>query len=177
MGWMQPLRALLALGLVSSLLAGCGSGSAGAATPGVSSAPRAGSTAPPLSGTTLGGRQVDLRSLRGAPTVVVFWASWCGPCRDEQPTLNRVAQEFQPSGVHFLGVAVHDDAGPARAYQRDLSVPYDSILDHQEALVSTYLISGPPTTFVVDRAGRITARLSGPVDESQLRSLLRAAAA
>jgi thiol-disulfide isomerase/thioredoxin len=160
---------VVALGMLA--LTGCGAATTGARS--TSDGVRVGDLAPPLSGESLQGSAISLDAWRGSPVVIVFWGSWCGPCRDEQPQLNAVARRTTTTGARFVGVSVRDDRGSALAYIRDLGVPYDSILDENDALVGRYDVVGPPATFVVDGAGHVAARLLGPVNGDELESLLR----
>jgi cytochrome c biogenesis protein CcmG, thiol:disulfide interchange protein DsbE len=104
--------------------------------------------------------------------VVNFWATWCGPCRREQPGLERVWQEFRDRGVYFLGVNYRDDPVAARAYLKDFTVTYPSILDQAGALAFDFGFVGLPDTYVVDRSGRIRYWGFGAVDEQELRSVV-----
>jgi thiol-disulfide isomerase/thioredoxin len=106
----------------------------------------------------------------GSVVVVVFWASWCIPCRREQPSLNTLARQETALGVHFLGVSVDADSSAANGYVAQFAVPYDSLLDESQKIVSQYEVVGPPTTFVVGRNGRVADQLIGEVNIDELRS-------
>jgi hypothetical protein len=79
------------------------------------------------------------------------------------------------SGVHFAGVSVDADLSAARSYVTRFSVPYDSLLDASQSLVVGFEVAGPPTTFVIDKAGRVAAQLIGEVDTVTLRARIEAA--
>jgi len=104
--------------------------------------------------------------------VVNFWATWCGPCRREQPGLERVWKEFRNRGVYFLGVNYRDDPVAAREYLKQFAVTYPSIQDQAGALAFDFGFVGLPDTYVVDRSGRIRYWGFGAVDERELRSLV-----
>jgi thiol-disulfide isomerase/thioredoxin len=127
---------------------------------------------PPLHGETLQGGAVSPADYRGAVMVVNFWATWCGPCRREQPGLEQVWKEFRDRAVYFLGVNYRDDPAAARAYVKQFAVTYPSIQDQAGALAFDFGFVGLPDTYVVDRSGRIRYWGFGAVDERELRSLV-----
>ena len=142
--------------VVASLLTSCGlqDSIADRAAPGVDES----TPAPALSGTSVSGQPLTVATASGHPLVVDFWASWCGPCRAEQPQLNMLAARYGPKGVRFVGVDMRDDPAAAMAYMDDLHVVYPSLSDPSSELASTWSVDAPPTIFVVDGKGRIRVR-------------------
>lgn len=121
-------------------------------------APRAAST--PLTtsvsgGPTLTGKDVSITALRGHPVVLIFWASWCGPCHDEQPDLNAAYTRWTPHGVDFMGIDLRDNDPDAIAYERQLSVPYQSIVDGDATIAVYYRIPAAPAIVFLDAHGRV----------------------
>jgi cytochrome c biogenesis protein CcmG/thiol:disulfide interchange protein DsbE len=138
-----------------------------------SPAGEAGSRAPALPSRLLSGRMVDLASLRGRPALVNFWASWCSPCRQEAPRLERLAEADRR--VHVLGVDWNDSASDARAFVQSLGLRYPILRDGSGAVGDRYGITGLPSTFVLDPQGRIATVLRGPQTSAGLRAALSSA--
>jgi cytochrome c biogenesis protein CcmG/thiol:disulfide interchange protein DsbE len=127
-----------------------------------------GRTAPEITVRNLDGGVTRLTALRGRPVVLNFWASWCAPCQAEQPAVNRLAQQESGRGVRFIGVSVDLDRSAAQAYVSRFAVPYDSLVDTGQAIVVDYEVAGPPTTFVIDGSGRVSAELVGELNPGTL---------
>ena len=100
--------------------------------------------------------------------VLNFWGSWCAPCRAEAPALAALAKHFWPRGVRFVGVDIQDSPAAAEAFERNFLISYPSLNDPGDqvalAFQSTVPPAGIPTTLVIDRTGRVAARIVGQVD-------------
>lgn len=127
--------------------------------------------APPIVGTTLEGKPFDLASYRGTPVVLNFWASWCGPCRRELSSIAAFAKAHPE--VQVIGVDYQDSAKDARAFARQHQATWPSVID-DGPIGAAYKVPGLPSTFLIDRQGRIVERLLGEVTEQSLEEHLKA---
>ncbi len=120
------------------------------------------------------GRPWSSLEARGQVLVVNFWASWCGPCRAEQPGLSQVARDYHDRGVRFVGVNIQDAKTAARAYVEEFRIPYPSLFD-PPALTATRLQAvALPTTFILDRDGVVAFQLTGKTTPQLLAARLDA---
>jgi len=133
---------------------------------------RSGVAAPALSGTTIDGGHFDLSAQRGHPTVVDFFASWCGPCRAEQPELDAAARRYAPRGAVFVGIDFREGAAETRSYLRDNGVPYPVLRDPDGSIAAAFDVVAPPTTVVIDAQGRVVVSYLGGIREGVLGGLL-----
>ncbi|MEA2645248.1 MAG: hypothetical protein QOE92_331 [Chloroflexota bacterium] len=131
-----------------------------------------GQPAPDFSGTDLDGKPVRLADYRGHLLVMNFWASWCGPCRAEQPGLLRAAADYEPRGVRFLGITVRDNIEQARIYRDEFKVPYTSLFDQASQLGYAYQVDAPPSTVFIDAGGVVRATVPGQMSEEGLRKVI-----
>jgi thiol-disulfide isomerase/thioredoxin len=122
---------------------------------------------PPLSGPTIDGGSYTLAQ-HGHPAVVDFWASWCGPCRKQQPELDALARCYAPRGVTFIGVDIRDDRANGMAYVREFGVPYPSLDDPGSAIAGQFDVSAPPTTLVADGRGRVVLERLGGITRADV---------
>jgi cytochrome c biogenesis protein CcmG/thiol:disulfide interchange protein DsbE len=123
----------------------------------------------------LGRPQVRLADLRGQVVLVNFWASWCVPCRDEQPVLEKVWQQYRDKGVVFLGIDYVDTEPAALQYLKDFGVTYPNGPDLGTKISPKYHITGVPESFLVDRTGKIVWVKISPIAEAELTTQLNAA--
>lgn len=113
------------------------------------------------------GDEFDSADVVGDVVVVNFWYASCPPCREEAPDLESLRAQYEGDDVAFVGVNVSDDAGTARAFATEFGVGYPSIIDVDDNGVQLAFADGilrpnsVPTTLILDREGRVAARLSG----------------
>jgi cytochrome c biogenesis protein CcmG, thiol:disulfide interchange protein DsbE len=112
-----------------------------------------------------GGGETSLDDYRGKVVVLNFWASWCAPCRDEAPLLERWHKRIAAQGGTVLGVNALDSTDDAREFVRRFGITYPNIRDVSGERLKPFGIAAYPETFVIDRRGRIAALVRGPVTE------------
>lgn len=121
------------------------------------------------------GARLSSEDFAGRVLVVNAWATWCGPCRAEQPVLSRLSQVYGDRGVSFLGIDHMDDRASAKRWIKDeFKVPYPSLFDPSGEFAAVLGYPGLPATIVVDATGTIRFRRFGPITERQLTEALEA---
>ena len=116
-----------------------------------------------------GGARAALADYRGTVVVLNYWASWCTPCRQESPLLERWQRRLAKRGGTVLGVDSLDVTADARAFVREFGLTYPMLRDRDGETQRRFGVSGYPETLIVDRDGRIAALQRGPVDDAFLR--------
>lgn len=132
----------------------------------------AGALAPPLIAETLVGETVDLWALRGSPIIVNFWATWCGPCREEMPELQLLYDRYSADGLRILAVNGGEPRGLIVPWVESFGLTYDILLDPGEQIARDYDLFGYPTTVVIGPNGAVTRVFRGPVNAETLRQTL-----
>jgi cytochrome c biogenesis protein CcmG, thiol:disulfide interchange protein DsbE len=115
-----------------------------------------------------GDGHVSLAAYRGKAVVVNFWASDCIPCKQEMPRLEAAAQRWAGEHVAIVGIDVLDSRSAARSFARKHGVTYALGFDALGDIATRYGVAYTPTTFFIDRRGRIVKRILGPVTRSEL---------
>ncbi|MQA05933.1 MAG: redoxin domain-containing protein [Streptosporangiales bacterium] len=137
--------------------------------------------APTLRGETLDGKQLSTASYRGKVVVLNFWASWCAPCRAEAPALQAVSAKTEADGVQFIGINFKDTRANALAFEREFDVGYPSLYDPPGETALAFRGQLPPaavpSTIVIDRTGRVAARIIGQTTYTRLLRVVRRVAA
>ena len=132
--------------------------------------------APALVGTTLDGESYSLADDRGDIVVLNVWASWCAPCRAEAPELQEVWTDVQDDGVQFIGLNTRDANVAAQRFVETMGLTFPSIQDTDGRLQLLFADSLPPqaipSTLVIDREGRVAARMLGKVSAATLRGVI-----
>ena len=135
--------------------------------------------APDFTLRSVAGTNVRLAEQRGQVVLVNFWATWCAPCLQEMPHLNRLHERYRNSGFVLLGVNIDDDPRAAAALATKLGLRFPVLLDTDKKVSRVYDMSAMPATLLIDRDGRVRHIHRGYRDgvektyEEQVRSLLK----
>jgi len=163
-GRLNPIRSAQAvrpaLALLVLLLAACGG--TGSALSGIREVER---PLPPLAGETVDGGRLEEADLAGKVVLVNVWATWCGPCRTEQPMLQRLWERYRDRGVAFVGIDWRDDRAAARDWIRAFGVTYPSLWDPSGSWADDLGWIGAPTTYLADRGGTIRYVIEGAIGD------------
>ncbi len=133
-----------------------------------------GRPAPAIGGTALDGSHFDLATLRGKPVILNFWASWCGPCRDEFPLFEQAERDHAAQGLTVVGVLFQDSAGNAQTFVKRFGADWTTISDPGGALATTYKVGFPPQTYFIDSTGVVRKIQYGELTPEDLDTLLGA---
>src|SRR6266496_3188014 len=128
--------------------------------------------APDVQFTKLDGSRLNLKDLRGRVVLLNFWATWCIPCRSEIPSLSAMQKDFESRGLSVIGVSYDDTADLVQQFQRDIPQSYQVVLGGRE--VGADLPAAPlPTTYIIDREGRIREKIIGERTRAQFESWIK----
>ena len=142
----------------------------------------AGSAPGPAPGFTLAsraGQDVSLAQYKGQVVMLNFWASWCGPCRQEMPLLESIYRKYNKMGFTMIGVNVEPDSNAANDWLKATPVSFPILYDRDSKVSKLYDVSGMPSTVIIDRGGKLRVLHRGykPGDENEyldsIRSLIR----
>ncbi|RMD85877.1 MAG: TlpA family protein disulfide reductase [Candidatus Dadabacteria bacterium] len=123
-----------------------------------------GDFAPNFSARDITGKKVSLADFRGKVVLINFWASWCAPCVQEMPSLERLYERLQSRGLVVLAIGVDDEEKNLRAFVEEYDLTFPVLLDLQGKIKHTYRVSGVPESLVVDRSGKL-AMIRDPQDD------------
>jgi peroxiredoxin len=112
-------------------------------------------TAPDFTLKSHSGKNVKLSELRGEVVLINFWASWCGPCRQEMPLLDELHNQYKALGFTVLGVNVEEDTFQARKLLKDMPVSFPVLFDDSSVVSKQYDVIAMPSTVLVDRNGNM----------------------
>ena len=147
--------------------------------PGAHAAPQPSQAAPDFTLRSLEGQNLRLQEQRGKVVLLNFWATWCGPCREEMPQLNRLFDKYRNSGFNLLGVNVDEDPKNAASVASKLGVKFPVLLDNDKQVSKLYELSSMPSTVLIDRDGRVRFLHKGYREgyaetyDQQIRALLK----
>jgi peroxiredoxin len=126
-----------------------------------------------------GGSNISLAQYKGQVVMLNFWASWCGPCRQEMPLLENIYKKYNKMGFTLIGVNVEPDSKAADEWLKQTPVSFPVLYDKESQVSKLYDVSGMPSTVIIDRKGNVRVLHRGykPGDENEyldsIRSLIR----
>ncbi len=124
------------------------------------SGPRAGHSAPALSAKSTDGKSVSLADFKGKVVLLNFWATWCGPCRQELPVIAALQEKYKDRGLVVLGVAGDETPEPVQKFLESSPLPFTNLYTTKE-IVETYGIKALPTSVLIDKNGQIVFDIDG----------------
>jgi peroxiredoxin len=121
------------------------------------------------------GKNIKLSEYRGQVILLNFWASWCGPCRQEMPLLNQIQNRYSKLGFTVLGVNVEEDSRQAKTMLREIPVDFPILFDTTNKVSKLYNVSAMPSTVLIDRDGNLRYLHKGykPGDEAKYKQWIK----
>ncbi|GEM_PF-217864 len=118
-------------------------------------------TAPDFMLKTLDDQEMTLSALKGKVVLLDFWATWCGPCKESIPHLTQIYKSYHDKGFEVIGMSMdRGDVNTVRNFVKSIDIPYPIIITPDE-VARKYAITGLPTTFLIDREGKVREKMVG----------------
>ena len=145
------------------------------AAPPADAAVNPGAPAPAFTLAARDGGKLSLADLKGQVVMINFWATWCGPCRQEMPLLAQLHDKYEPLGFTMLGVNVEPDSAAAVAWLKGVPVTFPILFDTDSAVAGSFGVEGMPSSVLVDRKGQVRYIHRGykPGDEAKYADMIR----
>jgi len=121
------------------------------------------------------GGKLSLSELKGQVVMINFWATWCGPCRQEMPLLQQIQAKYEPLGFTLVGINVEPDSTEAEAWLTKVPVSFPILFDRQNTVAESFGVVGMPSTVFIDRSGNVRYVHRGykPGDEARYADMVR----
>ena len=130
----------------------------------VAATPTQGQPAPNFTLTDMEGAEVSLDGLRGKVVIVNFWATWCPPCREEMPSMEKLHQQFKDQGLVILAVNVEKDRAALKNFLQQHGYSFPVLHDSKSAVQNLYKVFRFPESFIIDRNGQVVQKVIGAID-------------
>ena len=124
----------------------------------------AGTLVPPFELPTIDGNTIEFSKLRGKVIVLNFWATWCGPCKEEMPALDRLSRRFDSDDVVVLTITTEHERMAIQQFMKQFNSKLPVLLDEQRDLTLAFMVRGLPTTIFIAKTGEVVGRAVGPRD-------------
>ncbi len=137
--------------------------------------PKEGEAIPDFTLSTLDGRQVHLAELRGSPVLINFWATWCGPCKQEMPLIVEQYNWNKGRGLRVLAIdtLANDNVDDMRAFAKQFNMNFDVLVDKTDAVAGGWNVMGLPTSFFVKSDGTVAKVHVGQMTADQLKEYMQ----
>lgn len=134
-----------------------------------------GGPAPQFTLASRSGANVSLAQYKGQVVMLNFWASWCGPCRQEMPLLDSIYKQYHRMGFTLIGVNVEPDSNAANQWLKETPVSFPVLYDKESKVSKMYDVAGMPSTVIIDRTGKVRVLHRGykPGDENEYLDSIR----
>ncbi len=157
----RSVKAIIGTMILAAVLTGCGSDSLGPADQGPIGKEVPDFKLPPLKP----GGDVSLSSFKGSPVVLYFWATWCGPCRQFAPVLDKLTEEFEPKGAKFMAISTDDDLKVVQTFETEHPHKSPTYWDRNHEVQAMLGVESLPSILVLDKAGKV-AFISTGINEN-----------
>ncbi|MBY0084458.1 thiol-disulfide oxidoreductase ResA [Brevibacillus sp. M2.1A] len=131
---------------------------------------KVGSDAPNFSLEQLNGPELALESLKGKGVILNFWGTWCEPCKEEMPALQKQYTKFKDKGLVVIGVNIGESPVAVEPFVKQFEIDFPILLDRQSEITKLYRIGPIPTTFFIDPDGEVQEVFIGQLDEAMIES-------
>jgi cytochrome c biogenesis protein CcmG, thiol:disulfide interchange protein DsbE len=136
--------------------------------------PQPGKLAPPLSLPSPDGKMVSLAALRGKPVYVNFFASWCGPCNEEAPSIGKLRAKYASRGLQVVGINELDAPGQAAAFQKKYAMPYSLVgIDDSGVTGRAFGAVAMPVHIFIDRSGTVRVYRIGEMNPAEIETAIK----